>query len=510
MSVQAGSRRRHSGWLALALGLAAVAATAAIVWNRERPAVARITLTAGPEGTTRALVAHALAAEVSAHGIDCEVVEFGDSQGEIESIRSGAVDFALVSAVYQSAHHDRHTRIVAPLQLEALHLFVEPEIVAGLREGLAGLAGRSVDLGPEGSAGAGLAGAVLAFADLAPVGAAKPDGFLPRHLGIGELESLVDRGDRNALPDAVFHLATMPSRLAQRLVRDAGYVLVPLPFAEALRLQAILESDAWEADPTKVDRRLISEAVIPPFLYQARPAMPAAPLPTLGARLVLIANDRVSSPTVERVLEAVFDTHFARMLHPGLERSLLVRTPRRSLHPGALAYLSRSEPAITGEMVDDLNNSLGIVGALIGSAAFAIQGWRQRRRANREQLVANHLLLVAALERRIVEIELSAELDLDTLIALQRELLVLKSGVLERFTSGELDDYATLASMLAPVDSARDRVGELLLHVRDQIESQAHTEGRTAGAVWTEAAEASGDGSESGAPAQPPGGAVTT
>jgi hypothetical protein len=278
----------------------------------------------------------------------------------------------------------------------------------------------------------------------------------------------------------------MPSLLAQRLVREAGYAVVPLPFAEAFRLQEVLSPDAIrEGRPTA--RPAVTDTVIPPFLYQTKPAVPAAPLPTLGVRLLLLTHDRVATSTVERIVEAAYDSRFARMLHPALDRSLLSAIPRRELHAGAIAYLDRREPAITGEAVNDASNTLSVLGALVGSGAFLVQAWRQRKRARREQLVADHLLRVAALERRIVESELGAALDLDTLIAIQRELLQLKSEVLDRFTSGALDDQS-LAGLLDPINAARDHVGELLLHVRTQIEEKAQLEGRTSSAVWKEAA----------------------
>lgn len=498
-------RSRSGGRLALAIALVAIAAAMALAWHRDGPANA-VTLTAGDDGTTRALVARALAAEITAHGTECTVVTAGDSAGEFEAVLSGRVDFALISAAFLDARHDRHIRILAPLQIEALHLLVKREISADVDAGLAGLAGHTVDLGPAGSAGSGLARAVLGFTGLGAAGAGAPNGVRLLQLALGDLEARIG-GDRAALPDAAFHLATMPSLVANRLVREADYVVVPLPFAEALRLQAIVDPDSRTSGEDAIDRRLVVDTVIPPYLYRSEPAVPETPLPTLGARLVLVASSSVSAATVERVLGAAFDTHFARLLHPPIDRSLLAAMPRRSLHEGAVDYLARNEPAITGEMVGDLNNSLGIAGALIGAGAFAAQGWRQRKRAQREQVVASHLVRVAAVERRIVEIELSAELDLDTLIALQRELLVLKGSVLEFFTSGRLDDHAALAGMLAPVDAARRRVGELLLHVREQLELRAQTEGRAAGEVWTEAAEASAPAADA---ASQPGGAVTT
>jgi hypothetical protein len=103
-------------------------------------------------------------------------------------------------------------------------------------------------------------------------------------------------------------------------------------------------------------------------------------------------------------------------------------------------------------------------------------------------------LEIAAIERRIAELELSAELELDSLVELQRALLQLKSDALARFSAGELGDQARLSDLLSPLNSARDHVGDLLLHVRDNLETQALNEGRTAESVWEEAIEGADDG----------------
>jgi len=65
--------------------------------------------------------------------------------------------------------------------------------------------------------------------------------------------------------------------------------------------------------------------------------------------------------------------------------------------------------------------------------------------------------------------------------------------VLTRFTAGELGDQVTLTDLLSPLNSARDHVGDLLLHVRENLEQQALEQGRTAEAVWKEAIEGSDD-----------------
>jgi hypothetical protein len=133
---------------------------------------------------------------------------------------------------------------------------------------------------------------------------------------------------------------------------------------------------------------------------------------------------------------------------------------------------------------------MSVFGALAGGALFLWQGLRQRRQSRRDQLLVEFMLRVAECERRIVELELSSSMELEALIVLQRDLLQLKSEALERFTQGELGGE-TLSELLVPVNAARDHVGELLLHVRENLEARAETQGRSAEALWVEAAEKS-------------------
>ena len=485
---------QRGGWLALAVGAAAVATAIWFVFGTSRAPVREIRLTPGFGGTTTALVADALASEIRARGAPCRVVESGSTEAEVESLRTGAADFALVPGVFRIDALD-DVREVAPLTIEALHLLVRADLAASVGARLDGLRGHRVDLGPSGSATAGLAADVLRFAGIEIGGAT---GVVPLHLDTPELEAEIDRADPGALPDAIFHLAPVPSLVAAKLVRSARYQLVSLPFAEALRLNAIITPDAETGAGALVDRRRVIDASIPAFLYQADPPVPAAPLPTLGTRLRLVAHTELDAATVDRVLEAVFHSSFAHLFHPSLEHEVLARAPRGSLHPAAIAFLERHEPAVTQEAVDELSNSLSVVGALVGGGAFLLQGWRQRRRAARDGVIARYLLRVAEMERRIVEIELAAELAVEPLMALQRELLELKSEALDSFTSGAIAEPAALSSLLEPVNAARVHVGELLLHVRESIDGQQAGARRSARAAWADAGERSAEEVERG------------
>lgn len=475
--------RRRRGGLALLLGLTLFAGGLAIAVVIPRRSVPRITLTEGYFGTTRTLVARALIAAVTARGADVRLVKTVGLDDELEQVETRAVDFALLSGVPAFDKHP-HVREVAPLQLEALHLVVRLDLADSVAQSLGALRGRTVDLGPRGTATALLAEAVMSFAGLTPGDGTAPDTFVARHFEYADLDALMEGADAGARPDAFFHLASVPAKVVLRAVHAAAYRLVALPFAQAFRLNAIIA----ETPPvTQIDRLSITDTVVPAFTYRTQPAEPPQPLHTLGGRLLLVAHEDVPDESVALLLDAALESRFARLAEPHLDRSLLDLPPHMMRHPGTLAYRRRNDSLITNQRVDELSNTLSIFGALIGGGFFVRQWRRERVRSQRDETFAACILRVAHVERRVAELELGATLELEPLAALERELLQLKSEALERFAAGELGDHAALGNLLTPLNAARAHIGELILHVRDNLEERAETEGRAAQTLWTEA-----------------------
>ncbi len=465
----------------LLLGLAAMALAVSTLVPEAPQSVRRITITPGPFGTTRTLVARAIAEAVTARGGDAEVIETEHATASVDGVDDGTVDFALVPESFPGGHRG-NIREVTPLYIEALHLLVKSELVDAASQGLAALKGRTVNIGPPGSANAGLAASVLGFAGIEP----GPGGYVLNDDDVSTLGRLMAARDRAALPDAVLHLATLPSEVAVHLIRDLDYALVALPFADAFRLNALIGSDA-PTDRNGAERRLVVDVVIPAFTYQAEPAVPPTALHTVGTRLLLIANDAVSADTVQQVLEAVFSAQVAHVAYPPLDRGLLSLAPHLPRHEGTLQFLRRGQPYITQDTVDTLSSSFSVIGALAGGLLFLWQWWRQRQQAERDEKFGSHLLRMADVERRMTALELSATLELEPLVELQREILTLKSTALDEYAAGELGGQAALSSLLEPLNATRDHIGDLILHVRGLLEEQAQAEGRSATAVWSAA-----------------------
>jgi TRAP-type uncharacterized transport system substrate-binding protein len=478
-------RERRAGTVALVLGLLALAVAIGFALAPAPPPSARVTLTAGAAGTSRSLVARSLAREVELLGTQVEIVEESSEQAELSNLDSGNVDFGLVSGVFRIEHF-QNVRQVAPLYVETLHLLVKNELAGSLEASLAGLRGRAIEVGPRSGASAGLAAAVLAFAGL-PLADGSAAGATLTSLEPRELEELARSGAAEKLPDAIFHLATVPSTVAQTLLDTGWYRLAPLPFADAIRMSALVRADASQGLAAEIERSWVVDAVIPGFVYGTDPPSPPEAIHTLGTRLLLVAHRSVSKETVERVLEAVFRSRFARIVEPPLDRSVLALPRRLRLHPGTLEFEKEGQPVITADKVDEFSNTLSVLGALVGGSIALWSAWQQRKRARANQLFGEFMLRVAEVERKAVEIELSATHELPPLIALQRDLLQLQGEALERFAAGELGGQSALADLLAPVNAARDHVGDLLLHVRENIEEEAQAQGRPPGAVWQEA-----------------------
>jgi TRAP-type uncharacterized transport system substrate-binding protein len=478
--------RRRRGWLALALAVLGLGVAGAMLVTGATRRPGRLTFTAGPMNTTRDMLAGALVAELQARGIEADIVETRATEEQVAQVDAGRIDFALVSGTYRMESHP-HLREATPLHVEALHLLVKEELVDAAKDGLDVLRGRSVDLGPRGSGTAALAEAVLAFAGIGM------NAIDARHLELAELLTLTAE-PRNMMPDAIAHVGTVPSKVVLRLIQSAGYRLVPIRFAEAFRLGALLTERAGAA--AEIDRRSVSDAVVPAFTYGADPPIPAEPLHTIGVSLVLVTNDRVPATTVATVVDAVFGSPFARLTSPVLDPGILSAPSRLPLHPGRIAYLDRDKPFLRQETLANLGKLQGLVGSLVGGVLFLWQWRRRRDAALRDETFGTYLLRVVDVERRVAVLELADTLDLEQLAALQREVLELKQEALERFAAGDLGDQAALSDLLTPLNVTRDHIADLILHVRSTLESRAEAEGRSAKALWAEAIDEETEGGE--------------
>jgi hypothetical protein len=85
-----------------------------------------------------------------------------------------------------------------------------------------------------------------------------------------------------------------------------------------------------------------------------------------------------------------------------------------------------------------------------------------------------------------MRIELAAQLDLASLIRLQRELAELKAEAVTRFAAGKLEGVGMINGFLGLVNDTRDQMTRLILHQRENIEQLAAQQHTKPGEVWLE------------------------
>ena len=111
--------RRASIWLIRLLAAGAFATAGFLAW-RAAPAIpTQTSLTAGSKITTRALIARALADELSHRGITAELIVSPNTFDELDAVQARRVDFAMVSGLVARRDYPE-LREVTPLFVEAL------------------------------------------------------------------------------------------------------------------------------------------------------------------------------------------------------------------------------------------------------------------------------------------------------------------------------------------------------------------------------------------------------
>lgn len=466
----------------LMLGAAIALLLLSFYWLRpnQQPKHMRLKMTAGDVSGLRHKLALELAKEAARVGLDIDVEPSAGSEAAIEGLKNGQFDLAFVQGGL-ATENVSHVRQLTAMHIEPLHLIVRSETAKAIESsGLKSLRGCRVNVGTTGSGTQVLASEVLKFAGLEGKAELGSEGYQPVAFSYSELMKL----DASQLPDAIFTVSSLPSPLADFLIETHDYRLVPLPFGEALSLEAFLQlGDPLETG--SIDKRHLFETRIPAFTYSVNRAEPPEPIATIGTRLLLASNERVSNEVVQALLDSLYNSNFALAEKPPLDAGLLDLPAEFPLHAGAALYRTRNKPLIAGDAIDYWEKVLAITATLAGGTFFIVQWYAQWSRRKREASFANYMERVIAIESAAMQTELSATMDLAQLIRLQRELADIKAEAVKKFTKGELEGEGLIHGFLALVNDARNQITRLILHQRENIEEQAAVQHTDADSIWT-------------------------
>ena len=437
-------------------------------------------MTAGDASGLRHKLALELAKEAARVGITIDVQPTSGSEAALEGLKNGRFDLAFVQGGLASEELSSIRQLTA-MHIEPLHLLVKADLYERIAaSGLSELDGCAVNVGPAGGGTQVLASEALRFAGLEVSTDSEASGYRAVSMNYRELMQLPS----SDLPDAIFTVSSLPSALADFMIESHGYRLVPLPFGEALALETFLQLGNSLATGL-IDKRHVFETRIPAYTYSVNRAEPPQTLTTLGTRLLLVANERVPNDVVQRLLDALYRSNFALAERPPLDAALLDLPAEFPLHPGSLLYRTRNKPLIAGDAIDYWEKILAITATLAGGLFFMAQWYYRWSRRKRDASFAGYMERVIAIENDAMQTELSAHLDLGQLVRLQRELAELKAEAVRRFASGELEGEGLVHGFLALVNDARNQLTRLILHQRENIESEATEQHKDADNIWT-------------------------
>ncbi|MBI3860684.1 MAG: TAXI family TRAP transporter solute-binding subunit [Planctomycetia bacterium] len=413
-------RVRRMKLLAALIALALAVAGFFLVRSGSQKAY-RLRMTAGDSLGHRHALATILAGEAKVRRLTLEITPTSGSSEALSQVASGRLDVALVQGGLDSHAEIRQVAVLIP---EPLHVLVRPDL---LERGVAGLRGKRLDLGPAGSGTRRLAQQTLTLAGL------KPDEYRDTSESYTELRNMAAAD----LPDAVFHVSSLPAPFAEWIVAERGYRLLPVPFGDAMALR---------------DRSL-QDVTIPAYTYGVDPPVPAQPVSTVAPWLSIVARRDVPDEAVIRLLESVFDGDFA--LHAelqGLEVEQVVKRREFALHSGTTTFLNRNHPLITGEFIEGVENLRSFLVSALVALFLAWRWFRSRASVGFERYFDE----VTRIELEILETGGAGRLAAEQVQQIEQRLTRVKSEAIEQFSSGRLRGGDLLGSFLSHVVDVRN------------------------------------------------------
>lgn len=419
-----GRRFRSLRWLALAT-LAALLATGVLLYRGATRPTLRLRISGGDAVSHRHELALRLQRVAAARKLILDVKATGGSEEALQQVNAATLDIAMIQGGLTPLPNVRQ---IATLVDEPVHLLVRPELVDG---GLDGLRGLRINLGPMARGTRVMAIKVLSAAGL------QPGDYRDEALTYREL---LDQS-AEAMPDAVFIVSALPSPAVERLVKDRGYRLMPLPLGDAL----------------EVRDRAVHGGTIPRFTYSYSPPVPDGPLPTPATRMLIVARTGVTNQAITRLLETVFETDFALAAElPTLQADSVLSRHEFPLHDGALQYLNRNQPVIDGQFIEGLENLRSFIVSGLLALFLVWQWWTRRQAVGFERYLDD----VSRLEKTVLTIPVES-LTLTRLRAAHDELTRIKTEALEQFCAGKLPRDDHLQSFLLHVADVRRCLVEL-------------------------------------------------
>jgi len=454
----------HLSGLAIWVGVAVIVLAGGFLFaSRSSREDITLTLSTGrfvepPKRITKLLLDRA-----SANGLRFKQVDVEGSEDTLDRIHRGEVKMGIVKG--GMALDDRiNVRQVTALDIETFHLLVRPELYDAVMKDFGALRGKRINVNKPATGTHYWVLDILRFAGLRAPDEKDKGNYTPLDLGNPEMLKELDRieaADEKlkesliaGLPDAVLLAEPIPSPLANRFVRAAGYRLAPLAFGSAYI------QHRHGAEPDKhLDAAVMIELVsIPAFSYGVSPAAPPEPCPSIGLRRLLVANKDVPDEAIVRCLRLLYD-HPAP---PALELLDWAKVrPEYELHDGVQVYDNERKHVLQNTVVKLLERLASVLGGIVG-AILAIYGYIRYRRLLRFEHYFHEIRTIDLIGRGKLPDPAAPTERAQLLAYLQNKLAELRSAAIAEFAQGRLQGENLILSIFTLIQDTNSSLASLL------------------------------------------------
>ena len=301
-----------------------------------------LTITGGSLLSQRHFLARVLEEEAYDRGVSLKIVPVSGSLDALEQVDEGKLDLAFIQGGLDPAYENvRHVATVSP---EIVHFLVKPGI-----EDVAGVRGKSVNMGVRNGAVSVIAHQVLQIAGLL-----QNVDYVEVNYHDHELVEL----PREHLPDVIVMVSYAPSDLVEFLVQHRGYRVLEMAFPPSLSKKL-----GW-----------VGDSKILGYMYSIIPPVPPRDIQVVGVNMHLVAGKQANPRAVAKVLETLYDVRVAARFGQPLSEDDIMLTSGFPVSEGTLLYLSRKQPLIDQAMIDKLKALAGLL-MTIGSMLLVIFKW---------------------------------------------------------------------------------------------------------------------------------------
>lgn len=350
----------------------------------------------------------------------------------------------------------QRVRLVTVLGREPLQVFVRRSELT--RSGLSALRGKRVLVGPANSGAHRLALAVLDFVGLRPA-TTGGTGILRDESTVEQLLAALNRiaeltGDARQqaigdLPDAAVILAPLPSPLAKRLVREFGYGLLPLPFAEAFCVERLSEPGP---DGVRLDPSAMAPAMIPAYTFGGDPPVPPDPSPTLSAPLLLIAQENADADAMVGLLETVHDSPLKNVIKAPPPEAQVAYFP---FHKGRELFDHRDDPWLSAATSAKLRSILGGAASFF-SGFIALRSYLRLRKLHHFDKYSRELSRIELIARgQMADPNCPVEAEARRQ-HLDERLAALQSRIYQDFARGGIKGESLLVDLMTLINNTRE------------------------------------------------------